>query len=92
MTLLTKNQIINILLVPLFSQLSLSKYKGKLNLYFVIEKEKSKTLYILQFSFLSFIFLCVRKIVTKLVTKLTSVPIFLYFMWDAATVWLDEWC
>ena len=24
--------------------------------------------------------------------ELTSVPIFLYFMWDATTVWLDEQC
>ena len=24
--------------------------------------------------------------------ELTSVPVFLYFMWDAATAWLDEWC
>ena len=30
---------------------------------------------------------CVRKIVVKL----TFVPIFLYFMWDATTAWLDEW-
>ena len=28
----------------------------------------------------------------KIVTELTSVPIFLYFMWDAATAWLDERC
>ena len=31
-------------------------------------------------------FVCVRKIAHEL----TSVPIFLYFMWNAATVWLDE--
>ena len=30
--------------------------------------------------------------VRKIVAELTSVPIFLYFMWDAATVWLDEQC
>ena len=29
---------------------------------------------------------CLRKIVTEL----TSVPIFLYFMWDATTAWLDK--
>ena len=29
---------------------------------------------------------CLRKIVTG-----TSVPIFLYFMWDVATAWLDKW-
>ena len=29
---------------------------------------------------------CLRKIVTEL----TSVPIFLYFMWDATTAWLEE--
>ena len=34
-------------------------------------------------------FVCV--FVRKIVPELTSVPIFLYFMWDAATVWLDEW-
>ena len=28
--------------------------------------------------------------VRKIVTGLSSVPIFLYFMWDTATVWLDE--
>ena len=28
----------------------------------------------------------------KIVAELTSVPIFLYFMWDITTVWLDEWC
>ena len=26
----------------------------------------------------------------KIIAELTSVPIFLYFMWDAITVWLDE--
>ena len=31
---------------------------------------------------------CLRKIVTEL----TSVPIFLYFMWDAATAWLHKPC
>ena len=31
---------------------------------------------------------CLRKIVAEL----TSVPIFLYFMWHAATAWLDERC
>ena len=29
---------------------------------------------------------CLRKIVTEL----TSVPILLYFTWDATTVWFDE--
>ena len=39
--------------------------------------------------FLSFfLFFFLRKIVTEL----TSMPLFLYFMWDAATVWLDEQC
>ena len=28
----------------------------------------------------------------KIDPELTSVPIFLYFMWDAATAWLDEHC
>ena len=32
--------------------------------------------------------LCVR----KTGTELSSVPVFLCFMWDAATAWLDEWC
>ena len=31
---------------------------------------------------------CVRKIGSEL----TSVPIFLYFMWDVTTAWLDERC
>ena len=35
-----------------------------------------------------FIFVCVRKIGPEL----TSVPVFLYFMWDVTTVWLDEQC
>ena len=35
-----------------------------------------------------FVCVCVRKIVAEL----TSMPIFLYFMWDAATAWLDEPC
>ena len=35
-----------------------------------------------------FVCVCVRKIGPEL----TSVPILLYFMWDAATAWLDEWC
>ena len=30
-------------------------------------------------------------LVRKIVTELTTVPMFLYFMWDAATAWLDEW-
>ena len=30
--------------------------------------------------------------VRKIVSELTFVPIFLYFMWDAATAWLDEQC
>lgn len=33
-------------------------------------------------------FFCLRKILPEL----TSVPIFLYFMWDVATAWLDKWC
>ena len=33
-------------------------------------------------------FVCLRKIVAEL----TSVPIFLCFMWDAAKVWPDEQC
>ena len=28
----------------------------------------------------------------KIVTELKSVPVFLYFMWDDSTAWLDEWC
>ena len=36
-----------------------------------------------------FYFLGVR----KTGPELTSVPIFLYFyMWDATTAWLNEWC
>ena len=31
---------------------------------------------------------CVR----KTGPELTSVPVLLYFMWDAATAWLDELC
>ena len=30
--------------------------------------------------------------VRKVVAELTSMPIFLCFMWDAATAWLDEQC
>ena len=33
-------------------------------------------------------FFCVRKIGPEL----TSVPNFLYFMWDATTAWLEEQC
>ena len=29
---------------------------------------------------------------SKIGPELTSVPGFLYFMWDTATAWLDEWC
>ena len=36
----------------------------------------------------SLCWVCVRKIGPEL----TSVPIFLYFMWDTATAWLDELC
>ena len=35
-----------------------------------------------------FLCVCVRKIVPEL----TSVPMFLRFMWDATTVWPDEQC
>ena len=28
----------------------------------------------------------------KILTELTSVSIFLYFVWEAATAWLDGWC
>ena len=31
-------------------------------------------------------------LVGKIVTELTSVPIFLCFIWDAAIAWLDERC
>ena len=31
-------------------------------------------------------------LVRNIVAELTSVPILLYFMWDAATAWLDKWC
>ena len=31
---------------------------------------------------------CLRKIVAEL----TSVPTFLYFMWDATTAWINKWC
>ena len=31
---------------------------------------------------------CLRKIVVELI----SVPIILYFMWDASKAWHDEWC
>ena len=31
---------------------------------------------------------CLRKIAAEL----PSVPVSLYFMWDATTAWLDEWC
>ena len=34
------------------------------------------------------LFVCVR----KMGHELTSVPTFLYFMWDVATAWLDERC
>ena len=30
--------------------------------------------------------------VRKISPELTSVLIFFYFMWDAATAWLDDWC
>ena len=29
-------------------------------------------------------------LVRKISPELTSLPIFLYFIWDAATAWLDE--
>ena len=51
-----------------------------------------------------YVCVCVRKIgpeltsvanlfflLRKTVAELTSLPIFLYFMWDAATARLDEW-
>ena len=31
-------------------------------------------------------------LVRRIGSELTSMPILLYFMWDAATAWLDEWC
>ena len=34
-----------------------------------------------------YFFFCLRKIIAEL----TSVSIFLYFMWDATTAWLDKW-
>lgn len=37
---------------------------------------------------LPFLYVCLRKIGHDL----TSVPIFLYCMWDAATTWLDKQC
>ena len=37
---------------------------------------------------MSFLFVCVSKIVTEL----TSLRIFLYFVWNATTAWLDEQC
>ena len=30
--------------------------------------------------------------VRKITTELTSVPVFLYFMWGAITAWFDSWC
>ena len=48
---------------------------------------------LLQRSFLYllfFHFLCV--FMGEIGPELTSVPVFLYFMWDAATAWLVEWC
>ena len=38
---------------------------------------------------LFFLFVCY---VRKISPELTPVPIFLYFMWDAATAWLDKRC
>ena len=35
---------------------------------------------------------CVCLCVRKTVPELTSMPIFLYFMWDAAIAWLDKGC
>ena len=37
-------------------------------------------------------FTCVCVCVRKTVAELAPVPIFLYFMWAAATAWLDERC
>ena len=37
--------------------------------------------------FLSFFFL-----VRKIGPELTSMSIFVYFVWDTTTAWLDEWC
>ena len=33
-----------------------------------------------------------KMLVRKIGPELTSLPIFLYFMWGTATVWLDEQC
>ena len=38
--------------------------------------------------FMLFVCVCVRKIGPEL----TSVAIFLYFMWAATTIWLEEQC
>ena len=40
--------------------------------------------------FLVLLFFYFLIFVRKIDSKLTSVPIFLYFMWDAARAWLDE--
>ena len=35
---------------------------------------------------------CYGVFLRKIVPELTPVPIFLCFMWDATSLWLDEWC
>ena len=44
---------------------------------------RGKTFHVYFFSFF---------LVKKIVPELTSVPIFLNFMWDATKAWLDKWC
>ena len=39
---------------------------------------------------IEFVRVCVCVYVRKIGPELTSVPVFLYFMWDAAVPWLDE--
>ena len=53
--------------------------------YWVVELVRK---YYERFFFYFILFIFVRKIGPVL----TSVPIFLYFMWDAPTTWLDKWC
>ena len=64
--------------------------KNSTNKYYFINNCVYDTtfFYIFTVKYQYIFFLCVQKIGPEL----TSVPIFVYFMWDATTAWLDKWC
>ena len=61
---------------------------GKLALLMHFPNEDTVIFFLLPYPSLCFYFPCLGKIVAEL----TSVAICLYFMRDATTAWLDEWC